>query len=248
MINDIRRLKSHPQLSIRLLDKSDIPQVTALRDEVLEQLIHPDHYVREDNVEEFVLHNIGFHSASRGHTIGIFEGQQLVAYAMLGFPTSQDSDNLGWHLTTDLTMLGNVAHIAGCMVRAKWRRKGLQRLLLIERFELARSMRRPTCIAMVSLLNDTSRRNLMSSGMRIGWVGTLNGLKRQLLVLNLEQPWEFDHESIKLIDCLDLHEQTFMCTQGWWGVGEFLDSSGQVKIVFARRITHGHSDSVLQHK
>jgi GNAT superfamily N-acetyltransferase len=240
MINDIRRLPNIPQLSIRLLDTSDIPHVTALRDEVLAQLAHPDLYAREDDVDGFVLSHIGFHAESRGQTLGLFDSQQLIAYAMLGLPSAQDGDNLGHHLTTDASILRGVAHIAGCMVQKSWRGNGLQRLLLAERFELAKSIGRTTCIAMVSLRNDASRRNLMNSGMHIGWVGTINGLHRQLLVTNLEASWNFEKENLKLVGCLDLSEQILMSAQGWWGIQEIEETNGKIKIAFARRVLKIH--------
>lgn len=232
---DRRRLG---RFQLRLLTSADTPRLKALRAGVLAQLAHPDLYVREPDEDAFISRHIG--SAGDGETIGVFDGEDLIAYAMLGLPAAEAPENLGGRLQLPPDSLARVAHIASCMVREDCRGHGLQRLLLAARFSLAQARGRVICIAMVSLHNQASRRNLMREGMRIGWVGDLDGLHRQLLVAHLTQPWQFDSERVQLVELLDWQRQGWLARDGWWGVSE-LEGRGQHALVFARRLERAHS-------
>jgi hypothetical protein len=87
---------------------------------------------------------------------------------------------------------------------------------------------------MVSLHNHASRRNLMREGMRVAWVGELDGLRRQVLALHLTEPWIFAHDRIEMVDALDYERQRALASQGWWGVSA-LEGRGQNALVFAAR-------------
>lgn len=204
-------------LSLRLLTIKDVAEVTRLRDEVIESLAHPDFYVRESDESEFVRAHVDAARGS-GETIGVFDGSRLVAYGMLGLPHAHAGDNLGRFFCARGESL-RVAHLAGCMVGEHYRGQHLQRMLLKARMELARGRGRNFCVAMTSMHNHPSRRNLMREGLCIGWVGELNGLKRQLLAIDLAQPLRFDHQSAQLVGHDDWDRQRELVQQGWWGVG-----------------------------
>lgn len=233
---DSRRLG---RFQLRLLSAADTAALKQLRAGVLAQLAHPDLYVREPDEGAFIRAHMGPHGEGTGETIGVFDGEDLVAYAMLGLPDADAPGNLGRHLPLPAQAMGGVAHIASCMVREDCRGHGLQRLLLAARFSLAQARGRVICIAMVSLHNQASRRNLMREGMRIGWVGDLDGLHRQLLVAHLTQPWEFDSDQVQLVERLDWVRQGQLAREGWWGVSE-LEGRGQNALVFARRLAGTH--------
>ncbi|WP_423455441.1 GNAT family N-acetyltransferase [Ottowia sp. VDI28] len=193
-------MPSNP-LSLRLLTPRDISALMRLRDEVLANLADPDLYVRESAEPEFVRMHVET-SQGRGETLGLFDEGRLVAYGMLGLPQRGDPGNLGRFFVNEaLTFLGakeagapglslgevdtRVAHLASCMVSTSYRGQHLQRLLLKARMALARSRGRNFCVAVVSPHNHASRHNLMHEGFRLGWVGEVDGLRRQLLAADL---------------------------------------------------------------
>lgn len=224
---DRRRLGN---FQLRLLAASDLEALQALRDEVLATLEHPDLYVREDDEAAFLRRHLG---GAEGETIGVFDGHVLAAYAMLGLPAPDAPDNLAARIGRGT----DGANIASCMVRPGYRGHGLQRTLLAARFSLAQAHGRHCCVAMVSLHNHASRQNLLREGMRIAWVGELDGLRRQLLAIDLEQPWEFDAEQVRLADPLDFERQRALAASGWWGISAMAGPGAQ-KLVFARHLPH----------
>lgn len=220
------------RFQLRLLALDDVPDVLLLREEVLAGLSEPDLYIREADEPGFVGAHIGGQPGSSGEAIGVFDGRRLVAYAMLGLPAADEADNLGHALGLASAERAEVAHIASCMVREPYRGHGLQRVLLAARFSLAQAHGRRVCAGMVSLHNQASRRNLMREGMRVAWVGHLNGLRRQILALHLRQPWTFSRDRIELVESLDFERQCALARQGWWGVS-VLEGPGQDALVFA---------------
>lgn len=231
---DAARL-GHYQL--RLLSRRDASLVLALREDVLSRLEHPDLYVREDDEAAFVAQHLPGHAACRGETIGVFEGAQLVAYAMLGLPADDDPHHLGTHISRGDRSLGQVSHLASCMVDAAHRGHGLQRRLLAARFSLAQAQGRPLCVAMVSLHNHASRHNLMRAGLRIVHVGEVMGLRRQLVAIDLERPWKFDEAGARLIAAGDYDLQAQLSRAGWWGIA-MVEGPGSDRLVFAHPQLH----------
>jgi GNAT superfamily N-acetyltransferase len=222
---------------LRLLSVCDAPLVQVLRDDVLSRLEHPDLYVREPDEAAFVAEHLPGHALCRGETIGVFDGTQLVAYAMLGLPAADDPHHLGMHIPHGGRALGQVAHLASCMVHPGHRGQGLQRRLLAARFSLAQAQGRPLCVAMVSLHNHASRHNLMRAGLRIVHVGDVTGLKRQLVALDLERSWKFDEAGARLVAAGDYEQQSELSRAGWWGIA-MVEGPGSDSLVFAHRQVH----------
>lgn len=227
-----RRRLGHFQL--RLLSVADGAQVLGLRALVLSRLEHPDQYVREADEEGFVRAHLAGHPGCLGETIGVFDGDTLVAYAMVALPDADDPHNLGRWLALPQRTTADVAHIASCMVRPDYRGHGLQRTLLAARFSLAQSRGRHVGIAMVSLHNHASRHNMMREGMRIAWAGEIDGLRRQLLAIDLGQAWRFDEAQACLAGALDWQRQCELTRQGWWGVSALEGPGPSQQLVFAR--------------
>lgn len=227
---DSRRLGRY---HMRLLAEGDLRALSALRARVLATLPHPDMYVPEADEGAFLRQHLGDAAHGEGETIGVFDGDRLVAYAMLGLPSPDSPGNLGAYLGQSAGA-GEVAHVASCMVDHDRRGHGLQRLLLAARFSLAQARGRSLCVGMVSLHNEASRRNLMREGMRIAWVGQIEGLRRQLLAIDLAQAWRFERSQLRLVEPLDWDTQVALTREGWWGVSE-IEGRGPHALVFARR-------------
>lgn len=187
MICDSPQTYTLPQpFRMRILTPDDLSALMALRNDVLASLPHPDLYVREPNDAEFVCAHIGAMTGiGEGETIGVFDGDRLAAYGMLGLPSEHDPANLGRFLGYEGPQLGLVAHIASCMVAQPYRGSHLQCALLAARMHLARQRGRKVCIAMVSPRNHASRTNLMREGLRSGWIGEIDGLQRELMAIDL---------------------------------------------------------------
>ncbi|WP_197034864.1 GNAT family N-acetyltransferase [Herbaspirillum sp. RV1423] len=221
-------------LHTRLLLPEDQALWSALRDDVLGALPDPDCYVRERDEQEFLLD----HCASGGETIGVFHRDALVAYAMLGLVAPDDPDHLGRALGMNASERGATAHLASCMVRHDWRGLGLQRALLAARLALARSHGRHLCIAAVSLHNHSSRHNMLRFGMHLAWAGDLNGLRRQITLIDLHGELSTASDDNRLIDSQDLAGQQQAFADGYVGVGE-MRFPDRLCLRFERRIRGG---------
>lgn len=225
------------QLRFRMLELSDAQAVIELRAQVLAQLAHPDQYVVEPDEQQFVATHLHLQPQldSWGASIGVFDGCRLVAYAMLGIPSSSDPENLAHRVGALVTLPGAAAHLASCMVLPNYQGRHLQRNLLHIRSALAKAWGRDCCLAMVSLHNHSSRHNLMREGLCVSWIGEIDGLRRQLLACNQIQPWAFDMRGAQKICSLDWQSQQSLLEHGWWGVSSEREPHGS-SIWFARKL------------
>ena len=224
-----------PQVTTRVLTAQDLMPWQGLRDEVIRDLPNPDFYVREDDEAAFFT----AHTGHRGQTIGVYHGEQLIAYAMVGFPQPQDAGHLGVVLGLAAPLLDKVAHISSCMVLPQWRGNGLQRTLLAVRLAMSQAQGRPYCLAMVSLHNHRSRHNLMRQGMHIGWTGDIDGLKRHVMRIDLHRGAHFDMADERLIDSADLDAQRRATRDGYVGVAELRRDDDLVTLRYVRALHHG---------
>ena len=183
----------HP-FAMRLLSRSDLSALIRLRDEVLQSLPVEDMYVREADEMHFLLSHLGVSAIGQsgkqcqgggGVTLGIFDREHLVAYGMLGLPGGNDPDHLGCFLDLSPEVRARTAYLTSCMVDPAYRGRSLQRRLLAARMSLAQTMGKTFCVAMVSLHNEVSRRNMMQQGLRVSWVGQIEGRQRQLMTIQL---------------------------------------------------------------
>ena len=225
---------SLPNVSTRILVQDDFAQWIALRDHVLQALPDPDMYVRESDEQAF----FDAHANSSGQTIGVFAGDALIAYSMVGFPDAGDADNLGAVTGMPRALWDQVAHISSCMVHPAWRGNGMQRTLLAVRLAMAQSQGRPYCMGMVSLRNHRSRHNLMRLGMHIGWTGLIDGLQRQVLGIHLQNGPHFDMADERLIASDNFDALCEAGAQSYVGIGELRDGDEQVRLRFVRALRH----------
>lgn len=216
---------------LRPLGPQDFPAWQRLRDEVIAGLAHPDMYVREDDEAAFFAQ----HMLPGGCGIGVFLGPELVAYAMLGLPEPGAPGHLGAAIGMAPHAQAGVAHLASCMVRARWRGNQLQALLLKLRYALAQAYHRPRCLAMVSLHNAASRHNLLARGMWVDWTGTIDGLRRHVLQIDLHGRARWDLRHTRLIASDDFAQLCVAADDGYVGVQEVREGT-QLLLRYARRL------------
>ncbi|WP_159910910.1 hypothetical protein [Pantoea sp. 18069] len=220
-----------PSATLRALTPADFAAWMQLRNEVLAGLAHPDLYVREADEAAFFAQN----SLPRGECIGVFLGEELVAYAMLGMPAAGEDGHLGAVVGMPTGRQAGVAHLASCMVRAPWRGNKLQALLLRLRCAVAQAYDRPLCLAVVSLHNAASRHNLLAHGMWIEWTGVIDGLRRHVLQIDLLGRQRWDLQDSRLIAGDDFAQLCAAAASGYGGVAEVVDG-GRRMLRFARRL------------
>lgn len=219
-------------LKVRHLTTADIPSLTCLRSDVLGALADAELYSRETDEVGFMRAHIG--ETGSGETLGVFDGRELIAYGMIGFPDKDDPTSFGRYIWTDPADLARTAELASCMVSARYRGRHLQRLLLAKRIELAQSRGRHLCVAMASLRNHVSRHNLMREGLQIGWVGEICGLRRHLLTMDLSKPRALDLGVTQWVDAADWKRQQHLVQNGWWGVDSVQLPQEGSTLLFAR--------------
>jgi GNAT superfamily N-acetyltransferase len=203
----------------RVLGPNDAPSVLELRENVLSDLPARDLYVREDDERGFVAAHLG----PSGATIGLYEHDRMIAYAMLGLPAADDADNFGHLIGLDSAERGRMSHLASCMVLPSHRGRGLQRRLLNARLVLARAQGRSRCAGIVSLKNHASRHNLMREGLMVVWVGVWRGLERQLLLRELDRPRPAAIPALDWVSAEDFDAQSAQIGAGAIGVAERRD-------------------------
>jgi GNAT superfamily N-acetyltransferase len=239
----------------RMLGEADLATLKALRATVVKALPDPDHYQTEADEDAFLRAHFGpasapataaLATASGGECFGVERivastatSPGLAAYAMLSLPSVAPA-----HAFFELAMpqlgsahAGRVAQLASCMVHPLQRGHGLQRALLGLRMAWAQAQGCTAVVAMVSLRNSYSRRNLLQKGLKVAWVGEHEGLQRQVLAMPLLKPLAFDNARAQLVAAHDFERQRQLTSQGWWGVAE-LHGSGSAgdgsQLVFAQ--------------
>lgn len=223
-----------PGARMRTLGPQDFAAWRQLRNEVISGLAHPDMYMREGDEAAFFAQ----HLPPRGHCIGVWFGDELAAYAMLGLPEPGAPGHLGAAIGLAPREQTGVAHLASCMVRARWRGNRLQALLLQLRCAMARAQHRTRCLAMVSLHNAASRHNLLAQGLWIEWTGTIGGLRRHVLQIDLRGAPRWDLAHPRLIAADDFAQLCAAAAEGYVGV-EQVRSGARPLLRYARRLLAG---------
>lgn len=220
-----------PGAHLRILGPQDFTAWNQLRDEVIGGLEHPEIYVREDDDAAFFAQN----TQPDGECIGVFVDQELVAYAMLGLPDPGAPGHLGAAIGMAPREQAGVAHLASCMVRVPWRGNQLQALLLKLRCTLAQAYDRPIGLAMVSPHNAASRHNLLAQGMWIEWTGVIDGLRQQVLQIDLHGRARWDASRTRLIAVDDFEQLCAAAAEGYVGV-EDVRGGARPMLRYARRL------------
>jgi GNAT superfamily N-acetyltransferase len=195
----------------RLLAEAELPQVLELHELSLALAGKPG-LVKPDEPRFF-----GEHMSARGRILGSFEGDRLIAYAVLGLP-NPGGYNLGDDLGLQARELARVAHLAGAAVHPDWRGRGLQRQLTAERLALAERFGRVHAISTVSPFNYYSWRNLLAHGLLVRRLTSkYGGHLRYVLHRDFNAEPALCREQAQLRPLRDADGQRALLEQGWAG-------------------------------
>lgn len=164
----------------RWLTADDIPSVIELHHSV-RQAVPADLLCRE--TDRFFIDHVG----RCGRILGLFAEDRLIAYGVLGFPSSnEESFADGFGLTVAERAL--VATIDGTSVAPEWRGNGLQKLLIAARLDEARAVGCRIAVSTVAPGNLASLRNLLASAMTVRALRRVFGGLRFLVRRDLDAP------------------------------------------------------------
>lgn len=165
------RALSH--LSARLLTPADADVLLALRRTVLSTMpaalraVDPARGLTPAVEQAWASKHLG----PRAHTLALFDGQALIAFACLLWADPHDPEDPGHLLKLSAHDWQRGAHMAACMVGEDHRGLHLQAKLLNWRRCMAERCQRTLLMGMTACGNSYSRRNMMGAGMGIRWIG-----------------------------------------------------------------------------
>ena len=221
---------------IRLLEEPELPQVLELHALSLSLAAKPG-LVKPDEPRFFAEH-----LQVRGRILGFFEGERLVAYAVLGLP-NLGGYNLGEDMRLPARELARVAHLAGAAVHPDWRGRGLQRRLTAERLALAERFGRAHVISTVSPFNHFSWRNLVAHGLLVRWLASkYGGHLRYVLHRELGAEPALRREQAERRLLRDADGQRALLEQGWAGFALSQTEQGLGILLAPARKTPGEGD------
>lgn len=197
--------------SVRMVNGNEVEQVEALHHRVLQLATVPG-LVKPESHEFFERH------ASRcGRILGVFVGNCLVAYAVVGLPVDTGY-NFGLELELPEKELLLVAHLDGVSVAPEWRGNGLQRTLGALRVEIARRAGRHHLISTVAPRNTVSWRNVISQGLKVRRLKRkFGGALRYILHQDINTPTQVDSADSAEICLDDIEGQQRLLAQGYLG-------------------------------
>lgn len=210
----------YPQDPIIRLDQSHLPAIIALHHKVLADM--PPGNAASETDQFFADH---LHTC--GQIFGVFDGDRLMAYCVLGLPRDGDP-NFGndHHLPPD--QLARVAHIDGVAVDPHWRGQGWQRRMVEHRINVARKYGRTIMLSTVAPTNFASLISTVSTGLAIHGLIAKFGGSRFLLRRDIgpQADAQIPHKSDCAIWCAsdDLVSCRKFLDDGL--IGHFCQSSG----------------------
>ena len=206
----------------RLLESAALAEVQDIHQEALRRVPEPG-LVRVDS-EAFFAH----HFNGEGHTLGVFAGDRLIAYGILGLPAGPDYryDRFLEDLGLPASEWNRMAQLIGVAVRPEWRGNGLHRRLCEWRLELAHVVHRWQVAAVSAPGNPYSWRNLLAVGLRIKGVKWLSGDQlRYLLHADLRGSSSLDPASVVTIEVSAMAEQRRLLAAGYWGYAAAMEQN-----------------------
>ena len=232
-------------LHTRLLLISDADKVLSLRRSVLQTMnpalraVDPERGCAPDVEKAWADKHLG----PRAHTLGVFQGDTLQAFACLLLADEQDPQDPGHLMGLTGGEWGRAAHMAACMVNEDYRGLNLQSRLLKWRRQVAVSQQHNLLMAMTACGNTYSRRNLLDSGLGIHWVGEWrpgswwHGLKLDLAV----NPLALDDGQHEWVSASDVEHQRRLIAQGYVGVAEMSSHGVERRVELRLQFVHRRS-------
>ena len=213
----------------RFLEPAMLVEVHRIHREVLRLVPEPG-IVRADS-DAFFAHHFG----GEGRILGVFAGEPLVAYAILGLPATPDYpyDHFGADLNLPVIERGQIAQLIGVGTLPEWRGNGLHRRLCEWRLELARAANRPHIAALASPRNPYSWRNLLAAGLRIKGIKLLGDKPRYLLHIDRRGSPPPDPATAVTVAATAIDHQRALLERGYWGYASAQEANAP-RIRYAR--------------
>lgn len=192
----------------RRLGEADLDTVIALHRLVLAGT--PAHLLAAETDAFFADH-----MSRIGRILGLFAGEELIAYGVLGLPGPGDpslADDLGWAAERS-----RVAHIDGISVLPEWRGNRLQRVLIGWRLREAAAACRSLVITTVAPGNTASLRNALAEGLTIHALRQKYGGWRYLMACDLRSPFMMPSGGGRWVDAADIETQSRLLAAGTVG-------------------------------
>ena len=208
-----------PGHDLRTLSAADLPALHGLHDDVKRALPDPALFRLFGGAEQFLADHVG----ARGQSLGVFAGEQLVAYGSVTRPAATDLDNYAVDLGWSPERASRVALLSAAMVHPSHRGQGLHRTLIASRIALARGLGVPELLVRAAPANAVSRRTLLSHGFAVAWLGVQReGSLRHVLWRPIAGPaWTAPasgEPALSWAAADDLAEQQRLLAEGWIGV------------------------------
>lgn len=209
----LRRCDGQPSVPVpyigRWLAPDEVGGVIALHHAV-RQAVPPELLCRETDA---FFHE---HCREHGRILGLFVGEELIGYGVLGLPKANEesfADQFG--LTAE--QRAAVATIDGAGVLPRWRGNGLQRQLVAARIEAAGAAGRRIAVSTVAPGNLPSLRNLLAEGLNIRALRPAFGGLRFLMRRDLDRSPKPTREGrwIALADTSEAEAALMAGYQGW---------------------------------
>lgn len=216
-----------PGLRCRLLTLEDVGIVKNMRHEVLTALENPDYYRPAREAPDFVER----HLAGRGLTMGVFDGDRLVAFGALGLPQPGDH-NRGETVPLPPSELNQVADMASGMVAPGYRGRGLHHWLIRWRVSEAVAQGRRHLVTHSSLNNHVSWQHLAVYGLfakRLLHVS--DEIKRFVIHRDVRQSVTFDPSSCVTAGIADIARLDELMQSGLWVMDKTRDESGWAAVL-----------------
>ena len=167
-----------------------------------------------------------------GQTLGIFAGDDLVAYGILGLPSDPKSALIG-PAEPDPPPVAAVGVLDGGGVAVAWRGFGLHGVLCRRRLELARGHGRPWLRATAAPANHASWRNLLAVDLRVVALAPMyEGSWRYLMATPHRPASSPGTAQRRTVAAADLGSQARLLAAGWTGVAAVV-LDGRPAITFA---------------
>jgi GNAT superfamily N-acetyltransferase len=207
----------------RQLTAGDLPKVLELQKSVTAAL--PAGYVMPRAESELVRYMAG----TLGAASGVFEGQTLVASALLRIPsvTHPNDPSMPFPIVPEEDWALHAAGLANTIVLPAARGRGYQRMLVESRVLHAKSAGMRWICAGIHLRNSVSWRNLIAAGMAIVGIRTDFGYPVIGLLRKVDgSPLSFDKADRMLVGEHDTSQHQEALNGGYVGVQT--DSHGSV--------------------
>ncbi|VVE47518.1 hypothetical protein PIN31115_04469 [Pandoraea iniqua] len=226
---DPRATAHRSRFRIRLLGEDHIKPILSLRQRVIGSLSYSQPMPNESAAgeESFVRRHCG----AEGEALGVFDGHDLVACAMLGLPSQDDVRQFS--PGDDVTAPESTCYLGACIIRPDYNGHGLQRALISSRLALAHMLGRDQCLTSISVHNHHGRQDMLAEGLQIVGVTHSGDEPRQILKSCWKAPETSCWDEIVQVDAVDYDTQKCLTQAGFRGFAQSSEGA-HTRITFGR--------------